>query len=143
MPRDLRGVIRLRKWEVDEKRRRMAEFLRQEAAILERRRLLEEEIARENAFAAGHVRESGATFGNYAARVRQRRLQLDAALDKVRGLIEEVRNELGDVFRELKTYELAQEARDEREHRERERKEQILLDELGLELYRRRFGSGS
>ena len=59
---------------------------------------------------------------------------LEADAQKLRQTLEA----LNDAYRNLKKYELAQGARDTREDRERERAEQMVLDELGVQAYRQR-----
>lgn len=141
MSGDLKTVIRVRRWEIDEKRRDLGALLAEEAALLSRRTALAEEIQAENACAREHVREADFTLGTYAARAHSRRLQLDAAIADANRRIEEARDELAQMFKDLKTFELAQEAREEAERKERDRKEQIVMDEIGLELFRRKDGA--
>ncbi len=140
---DLKTIIRVRKWEVDEKRRELGALLAEEAALLSRRTALDEEVLAENACAREHVREADFTLGSYAARAHSRRLQLDAALAEANRRVEAARDELAQMFKDLKTFELAQEARDEAERKERDRKEQVVMDEIGLELFRRKEAAGS
>ena len=45
--KDLHTLIRLRKWDVDEKQRLLAVLLQQEEAVLARQAALEDEVARE------------------------------------------------------------------------------------------------
>lgn len=138
MAQDLHAVIRLRKWEIDEKRRELATLLAEEDAVRERRAALDEEIRQENACARAHVREADFTLGSYAQRAHGRRLQLDHAIAEAARRVEAARDELAEMFKDLKTFELAQEAREEAERKEREHKEQVKMDEIGLELFRRR-----
>ena len=49
--KDLHTLIRLRKWDVDEKQRALAVLLRQEEDVIARQRMLEEEIQAEIVFA--------------------------------------------------------------------------------------------
>ncbi|MFA7429833.1 MAG: flagellar export protein FliJ [Rhodospirillaceae bacterium] len=137
---DLKAVIRLRKWEVDEKRRVLGEMIAEEALLRKRRVELKEEVLRENECAREFVHLADMTLGSYAARAYARRLQLNAAIVDAKKRIEQARDELADMFKDLKTLELAQEARDEAERKERNRKEQLVMDEIGLELFRRREG---
>lgn len=139
---DLKAIIRVRKWEVDEKRRELGLVLDQEAAIEDRQRALEAEVIRENAALPENIRAGGIgeamTLGAYAARALERRRALAEELDAVRRRIEAMRDELADMFKDLKTFELAQEARELAARKEADRKEQIVLDEIGMDLFRRR-----
>lgn len=140
MAQDLHAVIRLRKWEIDEKRRELSVLLSEQEAVVQRRAALDEEILRENDCARSHVGEADFTLGDYAKRAHSRRQQLDHAIAEADRRVEEARDQLTEMFKDLKTFELAQEARDEAERKEREHKEQVKMDEIGLELFRRRKG---
>lgn len=138
--KDLHTVIRLRKWDVDEKRRELGALLAEEINLRERRAALDEEIRAENDCARSHVGEADLTLGSYAARAHARRTQLDAAIEEAYKRVQAAQDELAEMFKDLKTFELAQEARDEAERQERNRKEQGVMDDIGLELFRRRKG---
>src|SRR4051812_33142786 len=111
--KDLHTLIRIRKWEVDEKQRAVAAFLRREEGILQAQHDLADEIAREAAFVgqAAEVRETF-TFSAYLARCDMRKEELARALTEVRRLIVEAQDELADAYRKLKTFEVTQERRD-------------------------------
>ena len=49
-----------------------------------------------------------------------------------------MRDEIREAYQELKTFEITQENREKREAAELERKNNAVLDEIGLTLYRRR-----
>ncbi|WP_404384119.1 flagellar FliJ family protein [Caenispirillum salinarum] len=135
--RGLRGLIRLHKHQVDEKRRALADLERTEQEILDRQQALREEMVREQAA----VREDpalGLTFGAYVQRHKERQERLAQSLANIRKAIEAARDDLSEAFKELKTYEITQANRDLREKHERDRKEQEVLDEIGLTLHRRR-----
>ncbi len=80
----------------------------------------------------------GSTFSAYLEHWDIRRQQFMDALAQVRAQIERARDELSDAYRRLKTFEITKEQRDEEEEREENRLEQIDLDEMGLELHRRK-----
>ncbi len=138
MARDLDGVIRYRKHIVDEKRRALGELLRQEDYLIQAREMLERQMREEAAIAAADSRGAGLGYGLYVARAHQRRDQIAAALAETRRRVEQAQDEVRESFKELKTFEIAQESRDTRERAERDHKEQQSLDEIGLELHRRR-----
>ena len=49
-----------------------------------------------------------------------------------------MRDEIREAYQELKTFEITQENREKREAAELERKNNAVLDEIGLTLYRRK-----
>lgn len=139
MPRDdLQTLIRLRKFEVDERQRAMAVLLRREEAIVSGLDALVEEKRAESAFMESAGIWEGSTFTAYLEHWEQRRQQFLQALEQVEALIEQAREELSDAYRRLKTFEITQEMRDDEEEREENRLEQIDLDEIGLQLHRRK-----
>lgn len=137
MSKGLHGVIRLHKWTVDEKRRALGQLLQREEEILRFQRLLQEELLREQTLARQDVTLARA-FGQYLKLYSRRRDAIAQALVEVRQRIEAARQDLADAFLDLKTFELTQASRDRQEKLERDRKEQAMLDEIGLTLHRRR-----
>jgi|GEM_PF-454688 len=134
---DLHAVIRLTTREVDDLRRQLGERLREEQGLLDHDRALDEALRRE-ARVAETSPEAAFTFGNYLTVHRRRKQEVADALVAIRGRIEALREALAEVFRRRKTYELAQEARAARAAAEQARKDQAVLDEVALTMYRRR-----
>ncbi|MBM3521649.1 MAG: hypothetical protein FJX57_01720 [Alphaproteobacteria bacterium] len=136
--RGLKTLIRVRRWEIDAQRRRVAEAetavaqCQDEAARFEIAVVREQQQARQDAVGAyGYA-------AGYANAVITRRAQLAAALAAAEARAADERARLSEAFAELKRFELVQEARDDLAFREERRRETIELDELGLELHRRR-----
>ncbi len=140
MAKSLRSLIRLHDWDVDEKRRALAEFLGQIAVLEARARRLEEDLVKEQKAAAETPGEAGLYYGNYADAVIQRREQLAKAAAEVEGQITEARETLREAYRQLKKYETAQANRDAREETEANRLEQMDLDEIGIQGFLRKRG---
>jgi len=137
MAKDLHAAIRLHQWEVDEKRRAMAELLRQEADIINHQNQLEQELLDEQK-AAREAEDAGFVFAAYYKRYQMRRDQLAGMLKTLQATIEDAQDELAEAFKELKTMEISQENRDKRAAAERNRKEQSALDEIAMTLHRRK-----
>lgn len=135
--KDLRTLIRLHKWALDDKQRKLGQLLRFEAALYNRKDLIarqyaeEERVANENQTAA-------LTFGAYVEWYIAERDRVIQAIEENKLEILKVRDEIFDAFQELKTFEITQENRDKREKEELERKMGAVLDEIGLNLYRRK-----
>jgi flagellar FliJ protein len=134
----LSTLIRLRKWEVDEKQRALAILLRQEEGVIERQNALEAEIRAEMAFASNAPIEQRSTLAPYLKRSDQMRERLAAALQEVRRHIAVAQDNLAEAYRRLKTFEVTQKQRDTAEAKEEARLETIELNELGLTLHRRK-----
>ncbi|MBB4266076.1 flagellar export protein FliJ [Roseospira visakhapatnamensis] len=134
---DLHAVIRLTKREVDDLRRHLGERLREEQALMEQDQRLDEALAREAGVADAEP-AAAYTFANYLEVHRRHKQAVAEGLAAVRARIDAVREALAEVYRRLKTYELAQEARDARAAEEQARKDQAVLDEVALTMHRQR-----
>lgn len=89
----LKGLIRLHKHRVDEKRRALADLERTEQDILDRQQALREELVREKAA----VREDpvlGLTFGAYLQRYKEDQERLAQSLVNIRKGIDAARDDL-------------------------------------------------
>ena len=135
--KDLKTLIRVHKFELDEKQRKLGNLLRFEQALQNRKLLLakrfveEEQAAKSNSVAA-------LTFGAYVDWHIEENKRVDRALEENRQEILLMRDEIIEAYQELKTLEITQENRDKRELAELERKTNAMLDEIGLTLHRRR-----
>jgi len=136
MAKDLKNLIRLNKWEVDEKRRKLGELLRLLDNLEAQERALEEEVAREQSAANEAPNAAGFLYGNYAQTVIERRDRIRQSIDRMEKAIAEAREEVRRAFVELKKYEVAQENRNKREAAEEAQREQNFLNEVGLQGYR-------
>jgi flagellar export protein FliJ len=128
--------IRLHKWTVDEAQRRLGELMRLADRLRQDLADLEAEALREQALAAQSF-EASLTYGAYAERVVERREKLNRSIAEVDGQVEQAREALKDAFAELKKFELASEAAEERARKKREQREQTALDEVAIGMFRR------
>jgi flagellar FliJ protein len=124
-------LIRLKKFQVDEKRRRVAQI---EGMIAEFDRIagdLEREIKTEQDRAGIH--EPGHfAYPTYAKAAMQRRENLKRSVSELRGQLDEAQAHLGEAFEELKKVELLDERDQMRERAEEEAREQAELDAIGM-----------
>jgi flagellar export protein FliJ len=138
MAKNLKALIRLHKWIVDEKRRVLGELLRMLGELEQRTRDLENEVVREQKIARGAPDSAGFLYGNYAEAVIQRRERLKQSIARTEAEIEVARAELSEAYRDLKKYEVAQQVRDRRIAAETARRDQILLNDIGIEAHRQK-----
>ncbi|MBM3581121.1 MAG: flagellar export protein FliJ [Alphaproteobacteria bacterium] len=136
MAKNLKGLIRLHKWMVDEKRRKLGDLLKMLAELEEQLRQLEAEVVAEQKAAANAPETAGFLYGNYARRVIERRERLVQSIASMEMQISAAREELNDAYRELKKFQVVQDVRDRREALEAARREQGVLDEIGLTIHR-------
>lgn len=135
---DLKSIIRYRKWELDEKQRALGELLRQEEGLLETLRQCDAEMSREMNAASDNMALFGITFSHYAHAAKARKEQIEEWLQQTRMRIEAARNALTDSFKEFKTLEITQANRVAAEKKEINDKQQKMMDDIGLNIHRRR-----
>lgn len=134
---ELKTLIRVHKFELDEKQRKLGALLRFEQSLLNRKVLLAERFKQEEE-AANISPVAALTFGAYVDWHVEENKRVDRALEENRQEIILMREEIMESYQELKTLEITQENREKRELAELERKMSAILDEIGLTLYRRR-----
>jgi flagellar FliJ protein len=134
----LKTLIRLSKWNVDEKQRVLVALQGREDEILAAIAQAEQNLIHEQQVASQDAVGVGFAYGNFANAWLARREQLMQMLEQVRQEIIKARDELADAFNQLKTYEITQKERERRAQAELDKKEQAFLDEVGLNIHRRR-----
>jgi len=137
MAKGLKPLIRLSKFNVDEKRRALTALQNREDQILAHIQAAEQQLLHEQQVAS---QDQGVAylFPAFLAAWKTRRQNLEQMLAAVRAEIEVARDDLAEAFRALKTYEVTQANREKREREELDRKEQIFLDEIGQNTHLRR-----
>jgi flagellar export protein FliJ len=124
-------LIRLKKFQVDEKRRKVAQI---EGMIAEFERMgvdLEREIKSEQDRAGIHDPAHFA-YPTYAKAAMARRENLKRSADELRVQLDDAKSALGEAFDEMKKVELLDERDQMREREEEQAREQAELDAIGL-----------
>jgi flagellar protein FliJ len=124
-------LIRLKKFQVDDKRRRVAQI---EGMIAEFERIateLEREIRVEQERAGIHDPAHFA-YPTYAKAAIQRRENLIRSADELKAQLDDAKATLGEAFEELKKVELLDERDQMRERAEENAREQTELDAIGM-----------
>jgi flagellar protein FliJ len=123
-------LIRLKKFQVDERRRKVAQI---EGMIAEFERIagdLEREIKTEQDRAGIHDPAHFA-YPTYAKAAMQRRENLKRSADELKVQLEDAKAALGEAFEEMKKVELLDERDQMRERAEEDAREQATLDAIG------------
>ena len=136
MANGMHTLIRVHEWDVDEKRRFLASLLNHISALERQGRDLETEIKREQGVAAAS-QEVNFAYGAYAEVAIGRREDIADNIVRTEVEIAAAQDVLTEAYRELKTYEIAQENRQREEKLELDRKERAELDEIGIRGFRR------
>jgi flagellar export protein FliJ len=124
-------LIRLKKFQVDERRRKVAQI---EGMIAEFDRMggdLDREIKSEQERAGIHDPGHFA-YPTYAKAAMQRRENLKRSADELRIQLEDAKGALAEAFEEMKKVELLDERDQLREREEEAAREQVELDAIGL-----------
>lgn len=124
-------LIRLRKFQVDEKRRRTAQI---ETMIAEFERMtadLDREIKSEQE-KVGISDPAHFAYPTYAKAAKQRRENLLRSVDDLKVQLDEAKAELAEAFEELKKVELLNERDQANERAEQAAQEQREMDSIGI-----------
>jgi flagellar FliJ protein len=124
-------LIRLRKFQVDEKRRRVAQIESMVADFDRMAAELDREIETEQTRAGIHDPTHFA-YPTYAKAALGRRDNLKRSADELKVQLEDARMALAEAFEELKKVELLDERDQARERAEESAREQADLDSIGL-----------
>lgn len=131
----LDGIIRLRKWQLDEERRGLAALFEERVRAQDAITFLEQEMLEQSNMKDSDV--SSFTLGAYLEGARKKKAWLIEAMRKKDEEIALKQDVVSEAFRELKTYEIADAAHKEKVKKEEDKLEQEELDELGLQAYER------
>ncbi|HEX7775020.1 MAG TPA: flagellar export protein FliJ [Parvibaculum sp.] len=129
-------LIRLHRFQVDEKRRKLAELelMAQEFRASERE--LEAQVEAEQK-KAGISDVAHFAYPMFAKSVIRRRQNILASIEDIERQLDAAKEELAAAFRELKKYELLEDSRKRKHRKEVMRIEQSELDEVALGIHRR------
>lgn len=138
----LHSVIRVHRWQLDEKRRALADLESlAERLSLEMRRL-DDEVAQERT-ADDQGSWAGTDFANYLKAVQSRREHLIESREQVERQIAAASKDIAESYRDLKKYEIAQSDRERSAQLRQRRRETILYDEIAVSGHNRRDAAES
>jgi len=137
MGKTLDNLIRLHKYTVDEKRRVLGLLYGELHDLEEKLKNLFAQLIEEQKIAQSSESQAMFAYGRFHQRAMLIRDELVDAIAAKEVEVEAAREEVNEAFRELKVYEEAEKARLKKEEEERNRKENIEMDEISMTLYRR------
>ena len=138
MSKSLHTLIRMHQHRVDEKRRELGGMLVVVSDLERQAEALEDKIIKEQDIAKSSPDLAGSFYGNFAAHSILRREQFAAAILEMEKKLAIAQGEIREEYRNLKGFELTQEARDLSDALEQLRSEQAVLDEIGLNAHRQK-----
>jgi hypothetical protein len=133
MQKGLASLIRLRRWRLDEERRQLTDLLRAADQARDCLTALDAEIEQERTSAEND--EAFFAFAAYARRANERRFAAVEATRSAEAAALAQRDVVLLCHRELRSSELAEQARHDRLKREAERRDQGAIDELAILTY--------
>lgn len=134
--RNRESLIRLHRFQVDEKRRKLAELELMRDEFRARERELEAQVLAEQR-KAGISDVAHFAYPMFAKSVIRRRQNILNSIEDIERQLGVAKEELAGAFRELKKYEIIEDNRKRRHRREAMRIEQAELDEVALGMHRR------
>lgn len=130
------SLIRLRKWTLDEKRRKVSELERLAQRLHDQLAGLDTELVTEQRIAAADPLAAGG-YGGYAKAVIERRERLLRSLKEVEVEMGRALDEVAEAFQEFKKLDTIRERERERQEWRARRLQQAELDAAGLDVFRR------
>lgn len=130
-------LVRLRDWELDEKRRALAGIQAEIDALVNKRQALEDEVRSEQDIASTSL-EASISYNAFANSVILRRERIAAEIEERREAVDEATQEMLVAFQELRKAEIVRDDFDEKERLVETRREQMELDEIAQTLHRRK-----
>ncbi|HEY4345005.1 MAG TPA: flagellar export protein FliJ [Parvibaculum sp.] len=134
--RNRESLIRLHRFHVDEKRRKLAELELMLQEFRARERELEAQVLNEQK-KAGISDVAHFAYPMFAKSVIRRRQNILTSIEDIDRQIEAAKEELSGAFRELKKYEIIEDNRKRKHRKDVLRVEQMELDEVALGIHRR------
>jgi flagellar export protein FliJ len=133
----LDSLIRLYKWQLDERRQQVAELERLESRLKSELQKLHDEVAAEQRAAAGSTEAAHALSG-WSTVATARRKTLETSILEAQEQMVRAREALAEAFQEVKRYEIALATREKREKISLSRRAQQRQDEIALQTFRNR-----
>ncbi len=130
-------LVRLRDWQLDEKRRALSEVQAEVDALIRKREALEEEVESEKQIAATSI-EASMSYNAFANSVILRRERIAEEIAERQEAVDEANQEMLEAFQELRKAEIVRDEFDAKERLKEARREQIELDEIAQALHRRK-----
>jgi flagellar protein FliJ len=137
--KSMANLIRVHKWKLDEQRRVVSDLDEVLATFVAKLEALEQEFIKEQEV-AGQNTESGFGFAQYAEATSFRRQNLQATISDFGDRLEQARDEMAEMFQELKKYEISEETRLRLLKEQQDKRQQDEVDDFSIEMFRRKAG---
>jgi flagellar FliJ protein len=136
--RTLSTLIKMHKHQLDEKRRALTDLENLRADLVARREKLDADLAREQEIAK-QVECGAFAYAGFHQGYIQRRDKLITSLAELDVRVGAAREEVSTAYQDLKRHEIALASRQRKQREEEDRRTQNTLDEVSLDMHRRRM----
>lgn len=137
---DLDPLIRVRKYDVEQRQKFLADLYSQEESLQAQRQKMLDDLAAEEASLDGLDAQMLTYFSAYKKSVLERVDELNEAIQTVKLRIDMAREAVREAFAELKKIEITNEAREAEYIAELEKKEGQMFDDIALQTFRKQDG---
>ena len=134
-------LVRLHRWNLDEKRQKLADLERLRERLMGNIASIESELQHEKE-AAARSEVTSITLPAFIRSSLERQKKIEESIEEVDRSIAAARDEITVAFQEFKKYETAHGNHQRREAEKRSKREQQVADETSLEIHRRQAVSG-
>ena len=132
--KSIQTLIKINKQALDEKRQELVELEGQKEQLLQWKKKMKQELETETQFASKNP-EMSMTFEYYRNLINGRQKNLAEALGDINGQIENITEQISEIFTEVKKYEIIEQQKLTKMLKEQKRKEVKALDEIALSNY--------
>ena len=129
--KSIQTLIKLQQRQLDEKRRVLKQLLEQEEALKTKKEAFKKSIIDERIRALEDV-QTAYTLAAFIKMTEQNIELVSVQIIRTQQQVEEVRNEIAEIFRELKRYEIYDEMKEAETKVKEDLREQKEMDEMGL-----------
>ena len=133
------GIIRLQRWQLDEKRRNLAELEGMRQDFENRIAHLDAELEREKAIAA-EGGDANFRFSDFVAATLTRKQSIQESILNIDKEIEAARDDVAEAYQDLKKLELVDARQQQDKKVQRDRRQQSALDEMAIMRHGRASG---
>lgn len=136
MSKGLETLVRMHRWQLDEKRKTVNELERLRDGLIAQGGKLEGELEAEKRAASGSP-EASRTLAAYIGQMLERQAKLEQSIKEVELQLDAANADLAETFREYKKHETVLTNRIRRAREEADKRQQLALDEMALQGHRR------
>ena len=138
MAKDLKKIIRFYQSLIDEKRKVLGDFLNQASGCDRQRQDFKANIKVKQDNVSNTTNAFAMFYGGYVASTYQKIKEIGLKIEELEVSIKNTQQEIMLLFKEKKVFEITQKNHEKQVLKDKVRLEQVFLDEIGQEIYRRR-----